>query len=177
MTQQRPSIRHRHPLQPRSSISPKFRTTGNGNAKFLDRHDTDVYDDAAARDGKETYFFYGTLMDPATLQRVSVLPERPRLRPAYIKSYCTKLCGPYPALLNGPSGSIVRGMSYELDGQEKKAILAAYEETGNYKEVSCVIVLDNGTEVRGKTLMWAGNMSALREGSFDLKDWQMRRIS
>jgi hypothetical protein len=36
--------------------------------------------------------------------------------------------------------------------------------------------LDDGTEADGITFMWAGDETELKEGSFDLKDWQMDRV-
>lgn len=53
-----------------------------------------------------SYFFYGTLMDPALLAEILDLTEKPVLRPAYIVGYSCKLWGQYAALIDGPVGAI-----------------------------------------------------------------------
>jgi hypothetical protein len=82
--------------------------------------------------------------------------------------------GPYPALLDGPPGNVVKGMGYEVEGGEDKDKLAAYETT-IYREQKCLIQFREDTVI-GTTFMWAGDMDELKEGSFDLKDWQMARV-
>lgn len=57
-------------------------------------------------------FFYGTLMDPATLARVLGLPDLPKLRPAKLAGYHTKLWGPYPAPLDDEHHREVTGKAY-----------------------------------------------------------------
>lgn len=63
-------------------------------------------------------------------------------------------------------------MAYEVKGSKMKDRLAAYE-TDNYREHRCLISVD-GTkdEVMGTTFLWAGDDALLKEGSFDLRDWQ-----
>jgi len=63
----------------------------------------------------------------------------------------------------------------EVEGGELKDRLAEYE-TANYTNWRCNIHLDDGTEADGITFMWAGDETELKEGSFDLKDWQMDRV-
>lgn len=129
------------------------------------------------RERKELYFLYGTLMDPTQLQRVLGLRDQPRsseLVPAEIVGYHTRMWGPYPALVDGPPGSVVKGMAYWVDGEEAKKRLADYE-TDNYREHKCAIRLE-GAKISGTTFEWAGDEDDLKEGSFDLKDWQMARL-
>lgn len=44
-------------------------------------------------------FFYGTLMDPSTLQWVVELPSPPVLRPATVTGFAVKMWGVYPVLV------------------------------------------------------------------------------
>lgn len=126
------------------------------------------------REGNALYFFYGSLMDPSVLRRVLNLPERPQLRPASIVGHHVKMWGPYPALrvTNEATRTAVRGMAYEVKGGKMKDRLAAYE-TGNYSEYRCLISVDGSKdEIVGTTFLWAGDDALLKEGSFDLRDWQ-----
>lgn len=127
------------------------------------------------RDGKELYFFYGSLMDPAVLRKVLVSRDIAQLRPARIVGYQVKMWGTYPALLDGEPGQIVRGMVCEIEGGQNKDRLAAYE-TSNY-DVRKVLVYIDGEEgdFYGNAFEWIGDEEDLKEGVFDLKDWQMRR--
>lgn len=124
---------------------------------------------------KEYYFFYGTLMDSATLAKVLQLPLRPMLYPAKIVGYSCKLWGPYPALVDGPTGAIVDGMAYEAQSSEEADRLQVYE-SDNYEPRGCMIKLQDGRKVGGKVFKWSENKALLKEGSFDLKDWQLRNI-
>lgn len=130
---------------------------------------------AAEREKKTPYFLYGSLMDPSTLKRVLRLQERPQLKPASIVGYHVKMWGPYPALQSGPPGSIVRGMMWEVEGTKRKDRLADYE-TSNYREWDCVIDMGDGSSVWGTTFIWDGDTRELKEGTFDLKDWQMNQL-
>ncbi|KAG8165335.1 hypothetical protein KVR01_005610 [Diaporthe batatas] len=128
------------------------------------------------RERKELYFFYGSLMDPTQLQRVLGLKDRPRnLVPAEIVGYHIRMWGPYPALIDGPPGNVVKGMAYEVEGEKAKTKLADYE-TDNYREHTCTIRLEGGAQVSGTTFEWAGDVDDLKDGSFDLKDWQMTHL-
>lgn len=124
---------------------------------------------------KEYYFFYGTLMDPSTLARVLQLPSRPQLYPAKIVGFSCKLWGPYPAVVDGPTGAIVHGMAYEVQSVEEADRLQAYE-TDNYAPMGCMIKLQDGRKVGGKVFKWMADKALLRGGSYDLKDWQMRNL-
>lgn len=128
------------------------------------------------RHGKEWYFFYGSLMDPRQLQRVLGLRERPRdLRPAKIKGHLTRMWGPYPVLLGGPPENVVKGVACEIERGEHKDKLALYE-TANYRERNCIIQFSTEEVVVGTTFEWAGDERELRDGSFDLRDWQMAHL-
>lgn len=128
------------------------------------------------RHSKEWYFFYGSLMDPKQLQQVLGRREPPRdLRPAEIIGYNIRMWGPYPVLLDGPPGNVVKGVAYEIEGGEYKDKLARYE-TANYREHNCMIQFSAEESVIGITFQWAGDESDLRDGSFDLKDWQIMHL-
>ncbi len=124
---------------------------------------------------KEYYFFYGTLMDPTTLAKVLQVPTRPHLYPAKIVGYSCKLWGPYPALVDEPPGAIVYGMAYEVQSSDEADRLQTYE-TDNYRPKGCTIKLQDGREVGGKVFKWRADKSLLKEGAFDLKDWQMKNL-
>ncbi|KAL1881233.1 hypothetical protein Daus18300_001084 [Diaporthe australafricana] len=83
--------------------------------------------------------------------------------------------GPYPALLDGPPGHVVKGMAYEIEDGENKDKLAHYE-TNNYKTHRCIIRLEGGDRITGTTFEWDGDVDELKDGSFDLKDWQMSHL-
>ncbi|VUC33305.1 unnamed protein product [Clonostachys rosea] len=149
-----PQRRERGKNQPASLMARKFLNASDDDVWMPDE-DLIRQEMEKTRAGKEMYFFYGSLMDPATLRRVAGLEESPRLRPAHVVGYETKLWGPYPALLDGPPGHIVRGMACEIEGGEAKDRLAAYE-TANYGVKLCLIEFDDGTKVKDKTFRYAG---------------------
>lgn len=62
-----------------------------------------------------------------------------------------------------------------MEGGELKDRLAEYE-TANYTNWRCNIHLDDGAGADGITFMSAGDETELKEGSFDLKDWQMAHV-
>ena len=124
---------------------------------------------------KVHYFFYGSLMDPATLAKVLGLKYRPVLQPTHIIGYHCKLWGPYPALLDGPTNNVVYGSAYEVQSQEEKALLEAYE-TDHYATKACMIRFKDGREILGKTFAWAQDEGLLKEGTFDLKDLQLEKV-
>lgn len=124
---------------------------------------------------KELFFFYGTLMDPATLTKVLNLIEPPILQPATITGYHCKLWGPYPVLLDGPCGATVKGVAFEVQSAEQVKLLQDYE-TKRYRKASCRIHLEDGSKIRGKTFVWHSSVEELHEGVFDLKDFQMKSL-
>lgn len=122
------------------------------------------------------YFFYGTLMDPNMLMEILDLEEEPTLRPAKIAGYSCKLWGQYPALINGPQGSIVEGAVYEVQSEGHAARLAEYE-TKAYRIVPCDIKFMDGkepAEVCGTMFRYSGPTLDLDEGDFDLQKWLQR---
>ena len=121
---------------------------------------------------KELYFFYGSLMDPSMLARVLALRHSPELIPAKITGYCCKLWGPYPALLDGPADVEVEGMAYEVQSRTEKLRLERYE-THHYKNSACIIELQDGRKVPGRTFKWNADPALLEDGTFDLNDWRM----
>lgn len=131
--------------------------------------------DPTDREGKALYFFYGTLMDPATLQRVTGLQAAPRMRPAHVVGYTTKLWGPFPVLLHGRRDDVVRGMACEIEGSGPKRRLEEYEGK-DYDEWELDLRLDkpDGTwdVVSGVTFKWTGPRDELEEGTFSLSKWQ-----
>lgn len=127
------------------------------------------------REGKALYFFYGTLMDPATLQRVTGLQTVPRMRPAHVVGYTTKLWGPFPVLLHGRRDDVVRGMACEIEGAGPKRRLEEYEGK-DYDEWDLELRLDkpDGTwqVAPGLTFKWVGPKDELEDGTFSLSTWQ-----
>jgi hypothetical protein len=126
------------------------------------------------------YFFYGTLQDPSILSEILGLPQLPILRPARLIGYSLKMWGQYPALVDGPGGSIVEGATFEVADEASAARLAEYE-TRAYRPRPCLIRLAVGSEestVEGYTFMYDGKTSDLSDGVFDLKLWlrRMRRL-
>lgn len=130
--------------------------------------------EARRRESKELYFFYGSLMYPRMVQHVLQLPEPPEMRPAEVVGYRVKMWGPYPALLHGEPGELVRGMVCEVEGGEHKDRLQKYE-SDCYWAARCFVRVDGVEEqVAGKTFLWSGDTDDLDEGSFDHESWQAR---
>ncbi|KAJ9361172.1 hypothetical protein DTO280E4_3919 [Paecilomyces variotii] len=131
---------------------------------------------AADSDGftEQYYFLYGTLMDTSTLRDVLQLSSWPELRPAKIVGYHCKLWGQFPALLE--SGDEVHGMAYWVQSMTELERLIGYE--GDlYARKRCMIHFNNGqSQVLGSTFVWCGDEALLKEGDFDLKDYQMMRF-
>lgn len=115
---------------------------------------------------KQTYFFYGSLMDPLTLKRVAGLDEMPELFPANISGYQTKMWGSFPALIDASPESVVLGMACDIEGWLEKDRLRDYE-TEKYEEHHCTFRM-NGVEVQGVTFKWTGDANELSDGSFHL---------
>ncbi|MCJ1245513.1 hypothetical protein MMC30_002717 [Trapelia coarctata] len=125
---------------------------------------------------KEYYFLYGTLMDAPTLSKILHLRHPPTLLPSSVIGYRCKLWGPYPVLLSSlSSGTVVKGMAYEIQSAEEAELLQAYE-TNHYEAKPCIIEVKDGRSVRGRTFRWKGTEEELKDGVFDLKDWQMRAL-
>lgn len=126
------------------------------------------------------YFVYGSLMNSATLQTVIAARDPPQLRPAKIHGYYLKMWGQYPALLKSQPLHTVHGMAFEIGpfehiGQIRQR-LQDYEGP-NYRPLICSIQFEGEEEcVRAITFEWIGDKSELKEGVFDLKDYQMRNL-
>jgi len=119
-------------------------------------------------------FLYGTLMDPVQLRNLLQLENTPTLQPATIVGWKIMLWGQYPTLVFKP-GNIIHGMAYEVQKESQMEYLKYYE-TEAYKVKGCNIKLGDGTEAPGETFIYNGDSNLLKEGSFDLKDWQMKQL-
>ena len=141
--------------------------------KFLNAQDGDYWIQPPPIFRPKFYFFYGSLMDPYQLARVLGLEEPPVTRPATIVGYSCKMWGPYPALIDGPPGAIVKGVAFEVQSQQAAARLAEYE-TDAYEEHACIIQFEGGEKVFGMTFKWRDDPDDedLREGNFNLREWQ-----
>ncbi|KAI0470558.1 hypothetical protein GGR56DRAFT_133916 [Xylariaceae sp. FL0804] len=120
------------------------------------------------------YFFYGTLAQPSTLQRILSLGEPPTIRPAKVVGYALTRWGDYPALVDGETGQEVTGVAYEVGSPEHELRLAQYE-TNAYEPVPCRVYFTDGEQpsaVSGLTFMYAGDAAALRAGRFDRRLWE-----
>lgn len=121
-------------------------------------------------------FLYGTLMDPAQLQKVLRLETTPSLRPATITGWKMMLWGAYYPALVFKSGNLIHGMAYEVQKESHMEYLKHYE-TEAYTLHGCMINFpDDQTEIPGETFIYDGDRDLLREGGFDLKDWQMEKL-
>jgi cation transport regulator ChaC len=126
------------------------------------------------------YFVYGSLMDSATLQAVIKAREPPILRPAKIFGYHIKMWGRYPALLDSRPMLIISGMAFgigEFEDVDQICQRLQDYEGPNYKPLQCYVQFEGDEErVRAITFEWVGDKSELKEGAFDLKDYQMRKL-
>jgi gamma-glutamylcyclotransferase (GGCT)/AIG2-like uncharacterized protein YtfP len=124
---------------------------------------------------KQHYFVYGSLVDPKTLTKILGRIEKPDLLPAKVIGYKTMMWGQYPVLLDKPNNTVY-GMTFEVHTPEEVKRLESYE-TDRYKNAACFIYLKGDEdEISGRTFVWRGERDELREGEFDLKDWQMKRL-
>lgn len=100
MTVEEPLMEEAFGIRKRATISnittAKKPSEPGPDGQTLTHEETQKIQDATNREGKTLYFFYGTLMDPASLQRVTGLQAAPRMRPAHVVGYTTKLWGPFP---------------------------------------------------------------------------------
>jgi hypothetical protein len=63
-------------------------------------------------------------------------------------------------------------MAYEVQNPTERERLQAYE-TSYYKPRPYLIHLPDGRKIIGTTFIWDADTALLKEGAFDLKDWQM----
>ncbi|THY50484.1 hypothetical protein D6C98_05991 [Aureobasidium pullulans] len=130
------------------------------------------------------YFVYGSLMDPSTLQSALQTIFPPTLHPATLTGYHIKMWGSYPALLPSSLSSSVNGMVFEINAFEHaKQIQQRLEEYEgpNYKLRKCIVDVQGrgdreGKMVKARVFEWIGGEEELKEGVFDLKDYQMRKL-
>jgi len=120
------------------------------------------------------FFFYGSLMDARQLRKILQLQETPVLQSASIVGWDIMLWGQYPALIF-KANTITHGMAYEVQKEEHVEYLMRYE-TDAYRVKGCKIKLADGRELAGKTFIWNAGKELLKEGNFDLKDWQMEQL-
>lgn len=126
----------------------------------------------------EGYFFYGPLMDPATLAKVLQLSEPPKLRPARAMSHETKLWGKYPALVRKMKKfHAVDGVACEILSREHWNRLVDYVPDPPYHLAPILIdFLDTGEKsVGGEAFFYEGDPGELRDGSFSLESWLRKR--
>jgi hypothetical protein len=84
------------------------------------------------------------------------------------------LWGEYPALVEGPLEQTVHGVVCKIESAKEVGRLVSYE-TDVYRVDGCTVWFDDGSSSYAKTFVWSGDVSLLREGSFDLKDWVLER--
>lgn len=124
---------------------------------------------------KELYFFYGSLMYPRMIQHSLGHSEMLELKPAEVVGLRVKMLGPYPALVDGEPGVVVRGVAYDVEGAGHKEKLANYE-TECYRTRQVLISTDGEEgQVLCTTFVWNGDPDELDEGMFDVKK-RMSRI-
>ncbi|KUI53469.1 hypothetical protein VP1G_00897 [Cytospora mali] len=153
----------------RSLLAEKFLASVDRKSKIAQRQEpAEDY-----HEGKELYFFYGSLMHPRMLRHVLELSELPEVKPAEIVGYRTKVWGPYPALVAGKTEEIVKGVAYEVENGGHKDRLQRYE-TDCYRTAKCLIRVDGAEEVLGKTFIWNGDEEDLDDGAFDNEAWMAR---
>jgi hypothetical protein len=66
-------------------------------------------------------------------------------------------------------------MAYEVQKKEHLEYLTRYE-TEAYKVKGCIIKFADGRELGGKTFIWNAGKELLKEGTFNLRDWQMDQL-
>lgn len=132
------------------------------------------------RERKETYFFYGTLMDPDIAQKILGLEAPPAMRPAVVTNRGhLKMWGPFPAFVADEDPRVdVKGMACEIEGAARKDRLAAYEGQ-KYAERLCLIhfLSEDGSTVTGESVFgvvfaWIGDDDELDDGTFDLEAYK-----
>lgn len=132
------------------------------------------------RERKETYFFYGTLMDPDIAQKILGLEAPPVMRPAVVTSRGhLRMWGPFPAFVADEDPRVdVKGVACEIEGAARKDRLAAYEGQ-KYAERLCLIqfLSEDGSTVTdesvfGVVFAWIGDDDELDDGTFDLEAYK-----
>ncbi|KAL8987213.1 MAG: hypothetical protein Q9177_003556 [Variospora cf. flavescens] len=92
------------------------------------------------------YFFYGTLMDPHTLQGCISTADLPVMTSATITGGTLRTWGrKYKALVDGPPTGEVDGYAYRVESSEQEEYLR-FRETDVYEVVRCRLALRGGGE-------------------------------
>ncbi|KAJ0116659.1 hypothetical protein J7T55_009809 [Diaporthe amygdali] len=132
------------------------------------------------RERNETYFFYGTLMDPGIAQKILSLEAPPVMRPAVLRNRGhLKMWGPFPVFVADEDPRVdVKGMACEIEGAARKDRLMAYEGE-KYVERLCLIhfLSEDGSTVTdesvfGVVFAWIGDDDELDDGTFDLEAYK-----
>lgn len=135
-----------YPTLGRDATMPQHRSSGADDPKLLPGQDKyPVW-----------YFFYGTLADPAVLERL--LGYEPSYRQASVTGGALKTWGgKYNALIDAPGmGNKVHGSAFLVQSEEEEDCLCLYE-TDKYEVVRCLIEMGNGANVeRGLTFRFIG---------------------
>ena len=64
------------------------------------------------------------------LTQVLQLNSPPILLPGFILGYSIKMWGPYPILVEGPTGNVVNGLVYEVQREKHGGDLRIMRQTG-----------------------------------------------
>lgn len=125
------------PPQPASKISPFVLKLGSAPTDYFFQlpNASPPIDLFAAPTGP--YFFYGTLSDPSLLAEILNLDHEPKLCPAHIMGYKTKLWAQYPALIDA-RGEVVEDVVHHVRIVGDAERLAGYE-TGRYRAKACLV--------------------------------------
>lgn len=135
------------------------------------------------------YFFYGSLTFPPqrddALKRPLYLPS-PNPRPATLNGYKIMLWGPFPTLLPSEDPNVqVKGVVVDIYPEEEAKL--QYYETSAYRPAEVIVKMDregeeqgkegaenenSGEEVVGKTFVWKGKLTELKEGNWSLETWK-----
>lgn len=102
------------------------------------------------------FFFYGTLADPARLERLFGVPvsKLPRLQAAILLDGRIRTWGgKYRALVDGP-GDMVNGFAYAITAADQEDALRVYEGY-SYVVVAATMIVD-GKEITGRSFRFAG---------------------
>jgi gamma-glutamylcyclotransferase (GGCT)/AIG2-like uncharacterized protein YtfP len=99
-------------------------------------------------------FFYGTLMDPQTLQKVLGLPHEPIMLAAMIAGYKRMQFGHNAVLLPTLDDNVVQGYVYEIQVEDHYKRLDHYEGR-HWRPVKCDINIAGSVEgVAGRVFIW-----------------------
>lgn len=143
-------------------------------------------DDAQPNASAEhTYFFYGSLMDPATFRGVTLAPDEPQYRDAWIEGYEVKMWGPYPALRSvageartdssgGKPSRVVGKVWVDASRDPHTFVRLQNYETRNYEARIVTVHFADGESdpAQARAFVWAGDEALLKDGKFDLNVYQ-----